>query len=72
MCSVIALVAGMIGWVMVSIHPGWLVPTCSFVTILWGLLGVRSKLRSLVLIGFVMGIFLLHKAILTLIRMLGS
>ncbi len=71
-CSVVALIAGIVGWAMASTYPGWLVPTCSFVAILSGLLGVRSKLRSLGLIGFVMGMFLLPRAISTLIRMLGS
>ena len=71
-CSVIALVAGIVGWIMASTYPGWLVPTCSIVGILSGVLGVRSKLRSLALIGFVMGMFLFPRAILTLIRMLAS
>ncbi len=71
-CSVVALVAGIVGWVMASIHLGWLVPVCSVVAILTGLLGVRSKLRSLGLIGFVMGMFLLPNAVGTLIQLLGS
>ena len=71
-CSVLALVAGIVGWIIASTYPGWLVPICSFVAILSGLLGVRSKLRSLGLIGFVMGMFLLPRAILALIRVLGS
>ena len=71
-CSVIALVAGIVGWTMASITTGWLIPICSVVAILTGLLGVRSKLRSLGLIGFVMGMFLLPNAIGTVIRLLGS
>jgi len=71
-CSVVALLAGIVGWVMATTYPGWLVPLCSFVAILSGLLGVRSKLRSLGVIGFVMGMFLLPSAISTLIRILSS
>ena len=71
-CSVVALVAGIVGWTMASMTIGWLVPVCSVVAILTGLLGVRSKLRSLGLIGFVMGMFLLPNAIGTVIRLLGS
>jgi len=71
-CSVVALVAGVVGWTIASIYPGWLVPICSIVSILAGLLGVRSRLRSLRLIGFVMGMFLLPNGIATLIRMFSS
>ena len=71
-CSVVALVAGISGWTTAWIYPGWLVPICSVVAILTGLLGVRSSLRSLGLIGFVMGMFLFPSAISTLIRMFGS
>ena len=71
-CSVVALVAGIVGWTMASIYPGWLVPICSVVAITCGLLGVRSKLRSVGLIGFVMGMFLLPNAVNTVIRLLGT
>ena len=71
-CSVVALVAGIVGWTVASMYPGWLVPICSVVSILAGLLGVRSRLRSLGLIGFVMGMFLLPNGIATLIRMFSS
>jgi len=71
-CSVTALVAGVVGWIMASIIPGWMVPICSAVSILAGLLGVRSKLRTVGLIGFIMGMFLLPNAVNTVIRLFGS
>jgi len=57
---------------MASINPGWMVPVCSVISILAGLLGVRSRLRSLAVIGFIMGMFLLPNAVNTVIRMFGS
>ncbi|MCK4571215.1 hypothetical protein KAT84_04605 [Candidatus Bipolaricaulota bacterium] len=71
-CSVVALLAGIVGWTMASMITGWLIPICSVVAILTGLLGVRSKLRSLGLIGFVMGMFLLPNAVNTVICLLGT
>ena len=64
-CSVTALVAGVVGWTMASISPGWMVPVCSGVSILAGLLGLRSSLRMVGLIGIVMGMFLLPNAVNT-------
>ena len=71
-CSVTALVAGVVGWTMASIRPGWMVPVCCVVSILAGLLGVRSKLRTIGLIGFVMGMFLLPNAVNAVIRLFSS
>ena len=70
--SVTALVAGVVGWTMASVNPGWIVPVCSVVSILAGLLGIRSRLRTVGLIGFVMGMFLLPNAVNTVIRLFGS
>ena len=68
--SAAALAAGIIGWTMASINPGWVVPICSVISILAGLLGLRSSLRMVGLIGFVMGMFLLPNAVNTVIRLL--
>jgi len=70
-CSAVALAAGIIGWAMASIHPGWSVPVCSVVAILGGLLGVRSRLRTVALLGFVMGMFLLPNAVSIVFQLLG-
>jgi len=69
--SIIAVLAGILGWVMASISPGWIVPVCSFAGILFGVLGVRSRLRSVSVVGFVMGMFLLPNAINTILRLIG-
>lgn len=71
-CSVVALVAGVVGWTMASVNPSWLVPVCCVISILAGLLGARSRLHSLGLISFVMGMFLLPNAINIAIRLLGK
>lgn len=70
--GILGLVFGIMGWVLASTYPGVLIPVCAVLAIILGLLGVRSKMRSLGLIGFVMGMFLLPNAITTLIRMFGS
>jgi len=72
LASIFGLGLGIAGWVLASTHPGILVPVCACLAIVFGLLGVRSKLRSLGLIGFVMGMFLLPNAVSTLIRIFGS
>ena len=69
-CSIVALVAGIVGWTLASMGPSWLVPACCVVSILAGLLGVRSKLHMLGLISFVMGMFLLPNAVNTVIGLL--
>ena len=71
-CSVTALVAGVIGWTIASVNPGWMVPVCSVVSILAGLLGVRSKLRTIGLIGFIMGMFLLPNAVSAVLHLFAS
>jgi len=70
--SIAGLMSGIGGWVIASIFTTWLVLVCAIAAIVFGLLGVRSKLRSLGLIGFVMGMFLLPNGISALIRMLSS
>ena len=71
-CSLIALVAGIFGWTVASVNPGWIVPVCSVISIFAGLLGVRSRLRSLSVIGFVMGMFLLPNALTIVIGLVGT
>ena len=70
--SITGLMLAIGGWVLASTVTTWLVLVCAIAAIVFGLLGVRSKLRSLGVIGFVMGMFLLPSAISTLIRVLGS
>ena len=70
--SIFGLGLGIAGWVLASTYTGILVPVCACLAIVFGLLGVRSKLRSLGLIGFVMGMFLVPRAITTLIRIFSS
>ena len=69
--SITGLIFGIGGWVLASAFTTWLVLACAIAAIVFGLFGVRSKLRSLGLIGFVMGMFLLPSAISTLIRLLS-
>jgi hypothetical protein len=71
-CSVVALVAGVVGWAVASIYTSWLVPVCSVIAILAGLLGVRSRVRTIALLGFVMGMFLLPNAVNTVFALLGG
>lgn len=68
--ALVALVTGILGWVMASLSPGWIVPVCSFSSIVFGILGVRSKLRSVSVVSFVMGMFLLPNGIHTILRLL--
>ncbi len=62
--------SGVLGWVVASTYPGPLVPVCSVLAIVSGVLGVRSKLRTPGLIGFIMGMFLLPNAISTVLHLL--
>ena len=62
-CAASALCAGVIGWVTASAYPSLIVPVCAVFAVVGGLLGVRSKLRSLGLVGFIMGMFLLPVAV---------
>jgi len=62
-CAALSLAAGIIGWAMATVYPTWIVPACSLTSILGGILGTRSRLRSFALIGFVMGMFLLPRAV---------
>ena len=62
---------GILGWVMASTYPGVVVPLSALLAIVFGLLGVRSRFRSIGLIGFVMGMFLLPNAIMTLMHLFG-
>jgi hypothetical protein len=68
----VALVAGVVGWAVASIYTSWLVPVCSVIAILGGILGVRSRVRTIALIGFVMGMFLLPNAVNTVIALLRA
>jgi hypothetical protein len=66
----IGLICGIAGWVLASTRPGVLVPVCATSAILFGLLGVRSSFRSLGLLGFIMGMFLLPNAVSTVLHVI--
>jgi len=68
--ALVGLVAGIAGWVLASTRPGILIPVCAVSAILFGVLGVRSPYRSLGLLGFIMGMFLLPNAASTVLRLI--
>ncbi len=70
--GVAALAAGVLGWALAAVLPQWPVPVCTVVAILGGLLGVRSRLHTVSLIGFVMGMFLLPNAVNIVIRLFST
>ena len=62
-CAALSIAAGILGWAIAALYPTWFVPILSLTSVLGGLLGVRSRWRSIALIGFVMGMFLLPRAV---------